>query len=205
MIFRYFLPGLFYLVAIQWCDVAAQTRSHSLSHVILNDRALTKQDIDGIRQLYGIDPIPGEYWYDAQSGMFGLSDGPAMGVMFPNHDFGKLRSDASGGTSRVYINGRELQIEEAARLAKLLGYDSHLQGRYWLAANGNFGIEGHPLTLGNVYVALSQVSQHGRQAGDNFWSRAQYSAGNHYLGANGQPNQGYVSVPGYGPVSHGMH
>ncbi|NND06792.1 MAG: hypothetical protein HKN87_10475 [Saprospiraceae bacterium] len=69
-------------------------------------------------------------------------------------------------------------------------------------ANGNLGMEGNPIPLGNVYVAIRNISQ--PRTSDNFWSSALYGAGNYYTGKDGKPSQGYVSVPGYGPASFGM-
>ena len=174
------------------------------NEVIINGYGLTKSDQETIQELYGVQAIPGRYWYDQYTGMFGNIGGPALGVMYPGHQFGSLSSDASNGTSGVFINGRQLQVVEALSLARLLGYHTYLPGRYWMLANGNFGMEGNGVTLGNIYAALASHLQQTVRGSDNFWARGLYSGGNYYTGANGQPSQGYVSVPGYGPISHGM-
>ena len=174
-------------------------------HVKINDYTLVATDITKIRNIYGIDPIPGEYWYDTRSGAFGVAGGPASGVMHPGHLFGTMSSDASQGNSGVYIHGRQLQQSEAVPLATLFGYPAPIPGRYWLDANGDLGIVGYALCFGNIYLAIAQAHRIQASGGSNFWSQGLHSGGNYYTGANGRPSQGYVSVPGYGPVSHGMN
>ena len=182
----------------------AQKFSDQTGNVVINNYRLSPQDIEQIKKIYGDDPISGTYWYDTRSGAFGIEGGPAIGVMYPGHKFGTLAADASRGTSGVFINGRELQNKEAYQMARLFGYPAPIPGRYWLNANGDLGMEGYFVSLGNVYYIISQSFHRQSAGGSNIWSRGLYSAGNYYTGANGQPTQGYVSVPGYGPVSHGM-
>jgi hypothetical protein len=74
--------------------------------------------------------------------------------------------------------------------------------------NGDIGVEGYPYPIGNVYMVIAIGQKHqstGTGARDNLWSSGLYSGGNYYVGADGQPSQGYVSVPGYGPVGYGMN
>lgn len=173
------------------------------TRVTINAYELTAQDFRKFKSIYKIEPIAGDYWYDRRSGAFGKIGGPASGVMFPNHNFGALSSSASSGHSGVYVNGRQLQQLEAVLLARLFDYSSPVKRKYWLEANGNIGMEGYPLALGNIYIAMSLHNRRA-QGNDNFWSKGLYGSGNYYKGAGGQPSIGYVSVPGYGPVSHGM-
>lgn len=182
------------------------TQSHT--DIVINGTVLTTAQIDQIFQTYGVKPVSGRYWYDTRSGMYGQEAGPVVGVMYPGHQFGPLSSRASLGHSGVYINGRQLQAVEAQQIAMLFGYYQPVPGRYWMNANGDLGVEGYPYAIGNIYMAIaiaqrSQVNS-STQSG-NLWSSGLYSGGNYYTGANGQPSQGYVSVPGYGPISHGMN
>ncbi len=200
---NYFFLILFSLLQLQ--SLRSQTPDLS-QQVIINAYMLNHEDISQIKQVYGVNPLPGSYWYDSKSGAFGYSGGPVLGVMYPGHAFGQLSSDASHGTSGVFINGRQLQYSEAVLAARLFGYAQPVPGRYWLEANGNLGMEGYPMALGNIYMAMAQARRYSHGGGgDNFWSRGLYSGGNYYTGADGRPSQGYVSVPGYGPVSHGMN
>ncbi len=176
------------------------------SSVTINDYKLSSDDIKQFKSIYGQEPLPGQYWYDRRSGAYGQMGGPVIGVMYPGHQIGSMRTDVSNGTSGVFINGRQLQISEARQAARLFGYQNPIPGSYWLEANGNLGLVGSFLPLGNIYAAMAQANRRNAAAGgDNFWSRGLYSGGNYYTGSNGQPSQGYVSVPGYGPVSFGMN
>ena len=191
------------LVIIQVCTVlSAQKASLEIK---INDYVLTQEDVSHIKKIYGVDPLPGFYWYDTRSGVFGLIGGPAAGVMYPGHLFGTLSSTASNGRSGVFINGRQMQQSEAVVLARLFGYPQPIPGKYWLDANGDLGILGYALPFGNVYFAISQSQVSRNTSGSNFWTQGLYSGGNYYTGSNGRPSQGYVSVPGYGPISHGMN
>jgi len=197
-----------YFILLLGCLSTQIITAQSGTDVVINSQRLTSLQINEIQHTYGITPIPGNYWYDARSGMYGLQGGPVIGVMFPGHSFGVLAANASRGSSGVYINKRELESTEATQLANAFGYYQAIPGRYWMNPNGDLGVEGYPYAIGNVYMAIAiaqrnQVSTNTRSG--NLWSSGLYSGGNYYTGANGQPSQGYVSVPGYGPVSHGMH
>lgn len=181
---------------------AAQPQAPS-RNVYINGRLLTEADLSSLEQQYGVAAQDGNYWYDSRSGAFGNMGGPAIGVMYPGHSFGAVPTNASNGNSGVYFNGRELTAEEAYLVAALFGYPAPVPGNYWLEANGNLGIEGYDVALGNIYAAIAS-SGGGGGGGDNIWSSGLYSGGNYYTGAGGQVTQGYVSVPGYGPVSHGF-
>lgn len=99
----------------------------------------------------------------------------------------------------VYVNGREITTSELATLNQYVG--SVPQGAYWLDEQGNYGIEGNSQVLGNLYAGGSATTGGGGgQDGDNFWSSGNFGAGNY----NNDNTQGYVSVPGYGPVDYGM-
>ena len=75
-----------------------------------------------------------------------------------------------------------------------------------MLANGNMGIEGNHLALGNVYLAITYWQKSaGTISVDNFWTRGLYSSGNYYSGAGGHTSLGYGSMPGFGPLSHGTH
>jgi hypothetical protein len=91
-------------------------------------------------QTYGTPPIPGDWWYDAKTGWYGLMGGPLMGNMNPGHDFGAMPADASQGDTDVFINGRRLPTQELQIYSALHGQIA--AGRYWMDASGNWGKEG---------------------------------------------------------------
>lgn len=174
-------------------------------NVVINDVVLEEQNLLEFESTYGVRPTPGVYWYDNRSGVFGNIGGPALGILFPGHDIGRLSPTASRGESGVYFNGRQLQKAEAFYIAKIFGYNSPVPGQYWLEANGNIGFKGYALAFGNIYSAIARSHRNRPSNSKNFWSSGLYSGGNYYTGGGGQPSVGYVSVPGYGPIGHGMN
>jgi len=162
--------------------------------VIINDLTLSEAQIREIEETYGVRPAAGRYWYDSTSGLYGAAGYQSYGFMLPGHDYGKLNERASNGDTGVYVNGRELPQAEWIVWSQILGYYIQ-QGSYWLDQSGNAGYAGVPYPLVNLYSAALQNSYGTGGSGDNFWS-SRFSAGN----SNAGNTQGYVSVPGYGPV-----
>lgn len=172
--------------------------------VIINGNKLSYAQINELESIYGFKPLPGNYWYDSISGLYGVIGFGAYGFMFAGHNFGDLDPNASNGNSNVFVNRRHLPQMEWIVWSQLLGYMIE-PGRYWLDANGNAGYEGNLTPMENLYLAAQRnaATQHSGYSsgntGDNFWS-SRFSAGNY-----DQNNQrGYVSVPGYGPIGYGF-
>jgi hypothetical protein len=174
--------------------------------VVINGRPLDQNQIAQFRSRYGMAPVPGEYWYDGRSGLYGVIGSSSAGFMLPGHEFGSLKADASRGNTGVYLNGRNLPQDELMVMNFI--WQSYIQpGRYWLDGNGNLGYEGSSYPVGNLLVQIQALSQigyvggggtGGGGGGDNIWS-SRVSAGNYYSDGSA----GYVSVPGYGPVGYG--
>jgi hypothetical protein len=180
-------------------DDSAKQKDTDSKEVIINNIALSKEQIEELVKTYGIEPQPGNYWYDTKSGLYGVSGYPAYGFMYPGHNFGSLRRDVSNGNTSVVVNGRELPQPEWAVWSYMLGYWIQ-PGFYWLDDKGNAGYEGNPLPVVNLFVAAQQNAYQGKGgSGDNFWS-SRFSAGNYDSGNQ----RGYVSVPGYGPIGYGF-
>ena len=94
---------------------------------------------------------------------------------------GLISRPAQAGTG-VIVNGRALSVPQLIAVSRALGYVPN-PGFYWYdPRTGNYG------QLGGA-----------SGGGDRFWSSS-FSAGN----STPDNSQGYVSVPGYGPVSYGM-
>lgn len=169
--------------------------------VVINGRSLGEAQLREFEQTYGARPRPGAYWYDARSGLWGTRGQPSAGFLLAGHDLGPLRPNASRGDTRVFLNGRQLPATEVLMFAGIVG-SPILPGRYWLDGFGNYGWEGVPLAAGNLYAIVAARMGGGGGiggGGDNFWS-SRFGAGN----SNAANTQGYVSVPGVGPVSYGM-
>ncbi len=185
--------------AVNAQDLHGRQQAGKNNAVIINEIVLTNEQIDELEQIYGIRPQPGSYWYDARSGLYGAAGYSAYGFMYPGHNLGRVRRDASGGNTNVVVNGRELHQSEWLVWSYILGYWIQ-PGNYWMDENGNAGYEGNPIPLVNLYLAAQQNAYQGQGGGgDNFWS-SRFSAGNY----NSGNRQGYVSVPGYGPVGYGF-
>jgi len=167
--------------------------------IIINNIPLTQEQISEIEKIYGLKPLPGNYWYDTKSGLYGVVGYPSYGFMLPGHNFGELSPNASHGYTGVIVNGRILPQAEWLIWSYILGYWIQ-PNSYWLDHMGNAGIVGVEIPLVNLFVAAQQNTYTGKGgSGDNFWS-SRFSAGNYDSGNQ----RGYVSVPGYGPVGYGF-
>jgi hypothetical protein len=126
--------------------------------------------------------------------------------MFPGHPLGPLAEDVSKGKTAVFVNRRRVPLSEWLVWSAVVGAPVQ-PGRYWLDGEGNVGYEGMRIPILNLYSVASRSAANqggarpggGGTGGDHFWS-TRFSAGNH----NANNTQGYVSVPGYGPVGYGF-
>jgi hypothetical protein len=183
-------------------EPSGKTKSNDVrgsDKVVINGIVLTEEQISELENIYAVKPLPGNYWYDSQSGLYGVVGYQAYGFMLAGHDFGELDERASNGDAGVFVNGREMPQTEWLIWSQLLGY--YIQsGRYWLDENGNAGYKSNPIPTENLYAAAQRNYYSGSgSGGDNIWS-TRFGAGNYDQG-----NQsGYVSVPGYGPVGYGF-
>ena len=165
--------------------------------VIINGVALAQRGKDEFQQRYGVAPVAGNYWYDAQSGLWGLAGQPAAGFLHPGHDFGAMAANASSGHTSIFLNGREMPQAEVQVFGLLVGPIQ--PGRYWLDGTGNYGYEGMPMPVGNLYMKAAASGGARGGGGDNFWS-SRFARGNY----NEDNTMGYVSLPGGGAVTYGM-
>lgn len=176
---------------------AGVTTTRAETGVIINGTMLDEQQVTALKKLYGVEPKAGNYWYDSKSGLYGVVGYGAYGFMRAGHQFGAMKRNASAGNTSVLVNGRELPEPEWLVWSQLLGAVI-APGAYWLDENGNAGNEGNPVPTVNLYAA-AQANGSSGGGGDNFWT-SRFSAGNY----NADNSQGYVSVPGYGPVGYGF-
>jgi len=178
-------------------DGEAKAEQPAEPEVVINGHVLSAQQLRDFAERYGVEPAPGDYWYDSMSGLYGAIGRSAAGFMLPGHDFGPLPADASRGDTGVFVNGRMIPQDE--HMVLNLIWRTYVQpARYWLDAWGNVGYEGVEIPLGNLFVQIQSRIQAGGGGGDNIWS-SRYGAGN-YTPDN---SAGYVSVPGHGPIGYG--
>ncbi|MBP9695125.1 MAG: hypothetical protein KBD73_01835 [Candidatus Magasanikbacteria bacterium] len=172
--------------------VSTQPGQSAIS-VTINWEKLTSEEVQSLKNIYG-SVTPGDYWYDRMTGLYGVMGNGPLGIIATGYNFDPMPRNASNGNTNVIINGREITYGEVALLTRYVG--QVIPGSYWLDASGNFGLTGSNVALGNLYASGGAS---GGSGGDNFWSSS-YSAGN----SNADNTEGYVSVPGIGPVGYGM-
>ena len=172
--------------------LASETGGHVNNEVIINDKILSTEEIIQLASLFDGEVYHGNYWYDSKTGVWGTKCGPGQGIGAAGLELGgTLKKNASCGTTRVYINGRELHIRDLAALQYLSGPIA--PGHYWMDANFNAGFEGGPALINFKMLAAQR-----NRRGDHFWG-SYFGAGN----SNADNSQGYVNVPGHGPVGYG--
>lgn len=144
--------------------------------ILINRVQLTEQEMAALEQRYRIRLQDGAYWYDKMSGAWGIEGGPTVGFGAAGLSLGgTLRADASGGNTRVFINGRELHSIDVLGLSQL---GPVYPGRYWVDAAGNCGFEGGP-----AFVNLVQLANaHTQRGSGGAWS---YANGSSWIGSDG--------------------
>jgi hypothetical protein len=139
-----------------------KTPSSAARSVIINGQRLSDQDIETIERTFQVQVRNGDYWYDRMNGSWGQKGGPTEGFIMAGLNLGgPLRENASNGNTGVFINGRQLHRVDVARLS-LLGPVN--QGRCWMDALGNIGLEGQP-AFANIWVAAEALSGGSRKEG----------------------------------------
>jgi len=144
--------------------------------IVVNHVRLTDQTVGAFERQWNIRLQDGTYWYDRFSGAWGLEGGPTVGWIMPGLELGgPLPADASRGNTGVFINGRELHVQDVMALMQFVQVQ---RGRWWVDGRGYFGAEGGPV-LGNLWT-LAQ--QRGLRAG-KAWS-AYSRDGNTFVGGD---------------------
>jgi hypothetical protein len=127
------------------------------SQVVVNAVPLSPATLAALQRVYPVPIQPGRYWYDPISGAYGVEGGPIAGQMSPGLRLGgPLRADASRGTSRVFINGRQLTLGEKAYLEQICRTPV-IPGRYWVNARGLGGYEGGPVAFNLALCGQQQA------------------------------------------------
>ena len=49
--------------------------------VFINNYLFNPAQLKELRDMYGVEPVPGRYWYDSKSGAYGVEGGAALGLM----------------------------------------------------------------------------------------------------------------------------
>ena len=161
--------------------------------VVINGKRLSDEELARTELQYRIRIPDADYWYDRVLGAWGARGGPTMGFITPGLDLGgPLPADASGGGTRVFVNGRALHPYDLAALQQITG--PILPGRYFITAQGLAGYEGGP-PLWNLAAMAAQAQ--GTSGGSNTWQSRVTGASGFSDGTTGAvflPNGGIVST-----------
>ena len=159
-------------------------------HVIVNGERVPDELIAAMESYYRVHVPDGCYWYDAVSGAWGLEGGPTLGFTAAGMNIGgALRADASKGDTGVFINGRELHRKDVLSLNLLIAPYRCQAGRYWVDANGNFGVE-HGGVMGNlVQIYQAKFGARGNGGGQH----RVYDSGIGAVMGDGSGFIGYIS------------
>lgn len=130
------------------------------AQVVINGKPLDGQEqrlLQELERAYNTKVVPGRYWYDARSGLWGHEGNPAEGQILPRLPLGgPLSPAASRGNTGVFVNGRQLHSSEVAYLSRCT---TVIPGRYWMDENGFGGYEGGPAIFNLATLCRQAVSQ----------------------------------------------
>jgi hypothetical protein len=147
--------------------------SAALRPLRINRAVIDEATVRAFESTYGLHLPRGEFWYDRISGAWGLDGGPTAGFTSPGMNLGgPLPADASRGYTGVFINGRELPLQDVVAMMQM--NIPVQQGRWWVDNSGNFGVEGTPYPMGNLF-------QYSRGRGGAY----QRSTAGGYIGGDG--------------------
>ena len=135
------------------------------SNVQVNQRRVyinrVQLDMVSLQELEAQNDLPiadGRYWYDADTGAWGVEGGPTAGLIYPDLPLPTpMPADISGGGTGIFINGREIHPLDQQALYQLFGVT--YRGDFWMDSQGNLGYIGGP-AIANILQA-SQAAQSG--------------------------------------------
>jgi hypothetical protein len=141
---------------------AAPGGKEKAGEVRINGVVVPAELLRTYQQRYNLRVIPGDYWYDRMCGAWGVTGGPALGIVPAGLEWGgKLREDASNGDTGVFVNGRELSRLDVAVLQQITIV---IPGRYWMNAHFDYGYEGGPM-MGNFLALIQSAATPARREG----------------------------------------
>jgi hypothetical protein len=160
---RRLVQGLLQLALIV-IALSAPPALAQLRGVVVNGVELDARSIAVLESSYRTRLVPGHYWYDRRSGLWGLEGGPSQGQIVPGLALGgalhpRASVGRSAGVTGVFVNGREIHPRELGYLQGL--YGPMRPARFWLDARGIGGYEGGPAQFDLRAQAMKQQRQAG--------------------------------------------
>ncbi len=160
--------------------------------IIINRARLTDHQLTQLEQRLATKILPGRYWYDARSGLWGREGRPNAGQLQTNLPiYAPMPADISGGGTGVYVNGREIHPDEYRYLLRVYGRVT--PGRYWLDASGKAGFEGGPAAF-NIFADA-------RKRKGVRWSSGHTERGGSVIGGDGVV--GFIGTDGDSVICEG--
>ena len=152
----------------------------SQNAVIVNDKKVPLVQLMEVQRTYNIKIGDGTYWYDAHCGAWGYQYGPTQGFIPAGLTLGgQLKPNASKGNTGVFVNGRQLPLNDVRALQRIINV---VPGRFWLDDKGNGGYEGKQATFNLMYLSR-------KKGGSSFYR-------NSYTGIGGGSSGGTSYVIG---------
>jgi hypothetical protein len=130
--------------------------------VYINRVQLDLASLQAIESQGQVPIADGRYWYDVNTGAWGVEGGPTAGFIYPWLPLPtSMPVDISGSGTGIFINGREIHPLDQQALYKLFGVT--YQGNFWMDAQGNIGYVGGP-AIANILQA-TQSARAGKDDG----------------------------------------
>jgi len=130
--------------------------------VYVNRVQLDAAALEALESQNNLPIANGRYWYDVNTGAWGVEGGPTAGLIYPGLPLpAPMPADISGGGTGIFINGREIHPLDQQALYQLFGVT--YRGDFWMDSQGYLGYVGGP-AIANILQA-SQAAQSGGGGG----------------------------------------
>uniref|UniRef100_A0A7N0UKS7 Extra-large guanine nucleotide-binding protein 1 n=1 Tax=Kalanchoe fedtschenkoi TaxID=63787 RepID=A0A7N0UKS7_KALFE len=122
-------------------------------HICVNGKPLTHDELVSLHSCPAPPKklVPGRYWYDKVSGLWGKEGQKPTRIVTPYLNVGgPIQMNASNGTTQVFINGREITKVEL-RMLQLAGVQCVGNPHFWVNEDGSYLEEGQKNPKGYIW------------------------------------------------------